>query len=47
MQGLPVAVLPYPADTLDISSIPNGIYQVRSLGRKGITHRLGFFSIKR
>ena len=47
MQGLPVAVLPYPADALDISTIPNGIYQVRSLGRKGITHRLGFFSIKR
>ena len=47
LQGQSVALLPYPTDALDISHLPNGIYQVRSLGRKGITHRLGFFSIKR
>jgi hypothetical protein len=29
------------------SDLPDGIYQLRSLGSKGYTHRVGFFSIKR
>ena len=44
--GQVVASSPY-ASCLDISSLPDGIYQLRSLGRKGRAHRIGFFSIKR
>ena len=32
---------------IDIRTLPNGTYELRSLNRKGITHRLGFFIIKR
>jgi hypothetical protein len=27
--------------------LPEGIYQLRALGRKGRNHRIGFFAIKR
>jgi len=33
--------------TIDISSIPDGIYQLKSKNRNGVIHRLGFFVIKR
>ena len=32
---------------IDIRNLPNGTYELRSLNHKGITHRLGFFIIKR
>ena len=32
---------------IDVSILPEGIYELKSLSRKGITHRLGFFIIKR
>ena len=32
---------------IDIRSLSNGIYELRSLNRKGIMHRLGYFIIKR
>ena len=32
---------------IDISTLPDGTYELRSFNRKGITHRLGFFIIKR
>ena len=32
---------------IDISALPEGIYELKSLSRKGVTHRLGFFIIKR
>lgn len=32
---------------IDVSMLPEGIYELKSLSRKGITHRLGFFIIKR
>ncbi len=47
LQGTVVAVRPYHDTTLDVSRLNNGIYILRSLGRKGRTHRLGFFLIKR
>ena len=31
----------------DVSSLPEGMYVLRSLGRKGVTHRLGYFVIRR
>ena len=33
--------------TIDVSGLPEGIYELKSLSRKGITHRLGFFIVKR
>jgi len=47
LQGQGVSLQPYTSNILDISQLPDGMYQVRSLGKKGVTHRLGFFSIKR
>ena len=32
---------------VDISRLPDGIYQLKSLGKKGASHRLGFFTIRR
>ena len=29
----------------DISAIPSGMYQIRSVNRKGVSHRIGFFCI--
>ena len=57
VQGKLVTTLPYKGKEIrkgneifleaDISKIPDGFYQLRSLNRRGITHRLGFFMIKR
>jgi len=41
-----VALRPYGA-VLDVKGLPDGLYQLRSLGKKGRNHRIGFFSIKR
>ena len=46
MTGRQVIVRPY-GTYLDVSALPDGMYQLRSLGRKGRTHRLGFFIVKR
>ncbi len=32
---------------IDVSDIPEGVYILRSIGRKGVTHRIGFFRIER
>lgn len=29
----------------DVSAIPSGMYQIRSVNRKGVSHRIGFFCI--
>ena len=34
-------------EQINISRLPEGMYQLRSLHKKGYTHRLGLFSIKR
>ncbi len=46
MAGNIVATMPY-STALDIHSIPEGVYTIHSLNRKGRTHRLGLFIIKR
>lgn len=43
LMGQAVGVYPYSAK-LDVTALPDGIYQLRSLGRKGRNHRIGFFS---
>lgn len=47
LTGMAVATLPYRGSQASISHIQPGTYEVRSLNRKGITHRLGFLEIKR
>lgn len=47
LQGSIIALKPWHKKSVDISDIPNGMYVVKSLGRKGVTHRLGYFTIKR
>ena len=32
---------------IDISSLPCGVYQLKSLHKKGVSHRLGYFTVKR
>ncbi len=45
VMGQAVAILPY-TPTLNVSALPDGLYQLRSLGRKGRNHRIGFFAKK-
>ncbi|MBM6993278.1 MAG: family 10 glycosylhydrolase [Prevotella sp.] len=47
LQGSIVDTRTYQGKTIDVSRLPNGYYVLRSLGRKGVTHRLGFFQVKR
>ncbi|MBQ9356375.1 MAG: family 10 glycosylhydrolase [Prevotella sp.] len=45
LMGQQVAVVPF-APYISVGNLPDGIYQLRSLGRKGRHHRIGFFSKK-
>ena len=48
LAGQQIAVCLYREDhPADVSQLPDGIYQLRALGRKGRNHRIGFFAIKR
>ena len=47
LTGTAIATLPYRGSQAAISHIQPGTYEVRSLNRKGITHRLGYIEIKR
>lgn len=47
LQGHIVATRPYKDSTTDVSRLPEGMYVLRSLGRKGVSHRLGHFIIRR
>lgn len=46
LQGSIIDTRPYRTTGVNISGIPNGIYMVRSLDRKGRTHRLGYFVLR-
>ena len=47
LQGTVVATRPFRGKTIDISTIPDGVYSLRSLNKKGVTHQLGRFIIRR
>ena len=49
LQGTAVALLPWGngAKTANIVRLKNGIYLLRSLNKKGVSHRLGVFVVKR
>lgn len=46
LQGTVIATLPYSGPRLRISSLPAGCYWLRSLNRRGVSHRLGYFEVK-
>lgn len=47
LKGKQVAVMRRSTAAADVSRLDAGMYQLRSLNRRGKTHRLGFFKIKR
>lgn len=47
LKGKPVANFIWEKERLDLSNLQAGMYQLRSLNKKGITHRLGFFQIRK
>ncbi|MBQ6210881.1 MAG: family 10 glycosylhydrolase [Prevotella sp.] len=47
LQGKLIAMRPYRGKTADVSQVREGFYVLRSVNKKGKTHRLGFFQIKR
>ena len=47
MKGRIVATRSYRGTSADVSQLADGLYAMRSVNRKGVTHRLGFFMIKR
>lgn len=47
LQGRAVAKFPYRGEKADVTNLPNGVYQLRAVDDKGVTHRLGFFAVKR
>ena len=49
LQGTAVALLPWGngAKTANVVRLKNGIYLLRSLNKKGVSHRLGVFVVKR
>lgn len=46
LQGQIVRMYPY-QNQISTNKLPDGVYVLRSLGRKGVTHRIGTFAIKR
>jgi len=47
MLGQQLAIGPYSSSPFDVSHLPDGVYQLYSLGKKKRSHRIGFFMIKR
>lgn len=47
LQGNIMRICPYSGTSAHIGSLPEGMYVLKSLGRKGVAHRLGHFIIKR
>lgn len=47
LQGNLITTLPFNKNGINIQSLPEGAYCIRTLGKKGITHKLGMFTIKR
>lgn len=47
MQGSIIATMPNTGAKISVSKIKDGFYLLRSINAKGVSHRLGFFIIKR
>jgi hypothetical protein len=47
MAGNVITTRPYRGKRADIRTIPDGIYTLRSVNKKGVTHRVGMVYIRR
>ncbi len=53
LQGTVVSTMPLRSDrnataaTADVSRLPEGMYALRTLGKKGVSHRIGMFVVRR
>lgn len=47
ISGVVIATRSYSSNIVNISKLPEGVYTVRSINKRGITHRIGNFIIKR
>lgn len=47
LQGTTIATRTYQNQRLDVSRLPNGFYVLKSMGKRGKAHRLGFFKVER
>lgn len=47
LMGQQMMVIPFKDKQADVRSLSPGYYQLRSLGNKGISHRLGYFKVKK
>lgn len=47
IQGTPIAYKPWRGTTVDVRDVKDGFYCLKSVNKKGKTHRLGFFQIRR
>ena len=47
MQGNIVKTIPHATNRINVALLPEGMYQIRTIGKKGRNHRLGFFIVKR
>ncbi|MBQ9651775.1 MAG: family 10 glycosylhydrolase [Prevotella sp.] len=47
LTGTSIATRPYLGKSADIRTIPNGIYTLRSLNKKGVRHKIGMVYIRR
>ena len=46
-KGTVITTRPYRGKRADIRAIPDGIYTLRSVNKKGVTHRVGMVYIRR
>lgn len=47
LTGVMTASMPYDCNKINISRIPDGMYYIKTVNRKGITYKLGCFMIRR
>lgn len=47
LQGRIVLTVPFQGRSVPLHGVPNGVYVLRSLNDRGVSHRLGFFMVKR
>ena len=47
LQGQLLMTVPFRGRYANICRLPDGVYRMRSIGRKGVSHGMGFFMVKR
>lgn len=47
LTGVMIASQPYNSKSVNISHLPDGMYNIKTVNKKGVTHKLGCFMIRR